>query len=58
MRVRKFARVTPRRLAQEFKRGLSIVGLARKYALTRRQVEEWIRCVTRAEGGRDGATVR
>ena len=42
MGPRHFARVTPRRLAREFKGGLSMVGLARKYGLTRREVEDWI----------------
>ena len=42
-KARQFAHVTPARLAKEFKRGLSMVGLARKYALTRTTVEEWIR---------------
>ena len=45
--ARQMARVTPRMLAREFKAGLSMVGLARKYALTRRQVEDWIRTVAR-----------
>ena len=41
------ARVTPRQLAREFKGGLTMVGLARKYALTQWQVEEWIRSMAR-----------
>ena len=45
------ARVTPRQLAREFKGGLTMVGLARKYALTRREVEAWIRSVTQGERG-------
>ena len=47
VRARKFSRITPRMLAREFKAGLSMVGLARKYALTRQQVEDWIRSVSR-----------
>lgn len=47
IRWRPLSRVTPRKLAREFKDGLTMVGLARKYALTRRQVEEWIRSVAR-----------
>ena len=43
--ARKMCRITPRMLAREFKRGLSMVGLARKYALTQQQVEDWIRSV-------------
>lgn len=49
IRGRPLSRITPRRLAREFKRGLSMVGLARKYALTQRQVEDWIRSVARLE---------
>lgn len=45
--ARSLARVTPRILAREFKSGLTMVGLARKYALRRRQVEDWIRSVAR-----------
>ena len=47
LHARSFARVTPLMLAREFKRGLTMVGLARKYALTRGQVEDWIRSVMR-----------
>lgn len=47
MKSRQFAYVTPRRLALEFKRGLTMVGLARKYALTQKQVETWIRSVAK-----------
>lgn len=47
MKVRALCHVTPAILAREFTRGLSMVGLARKYALTRHQVEEWIRSVQR-----------
>lgn len=45
--ARAFVHVTPRMLAREFKGGLTMVGLARKYALTRRQVEDWVRSVAR-----------
>lgn len=45
--ARRLSRVTPTRLAREFKRGLTMVGLARKYGLTRQQVEDWIRSVAR-----------
>jgi hypothetical protein len=36
-------RVTSRRLLQDFKRGVSMVGLARKYGLRARVVEDRIR---------------
>ena len=36
-------RVTTRTLAREFKAGRSMVGLARKYRLTRREVENRLR---------------
>jgi len=36
-------RVTARRLLREFQRGLSVVGLARKYGLTSLQVQAQIR---------------
>lgn len=49
--ARKMCRITPRRLAREFQSGLSMVGLARKYALTRHQVEDWIRSVSRKTSG-------
>ena len=45
--ARSLSRVTPQRLAREFKGGLTVVGLARKYALRRQQVEDWIRSVAR-----------
>ncbi len=41
-------RVTTRRLAREFKRGLSFVGLARKYGLKMREVENRLRVYLRA----------
>ena len=49
---RQCSHVTPTILAREFKEGLSMVGLARKYALTRQQVEAWIRvrCARRRRG--------
>lgn len=45
--ARHLCRVTSTLLAREFKAGLTMIGLARKYGLTRRQVEEWIRSVAR-----------
>ena len=36
-------RVTARRLAREFKRGLSFIGLARKYGMTSLQVQSRVR---------------
>ena len=45
--ARSLTRITPLRLAREFKGGLTMVGLARKYALTTGQVETWIRSVAR-----------
>ena len=42
--------VTTRRLVREFHRGLSVVGLARKWGLTRRQVEDRIRAFMRGAG--------
>ena len=47
LECRSLSRVTPQRLAREFKGGLTVVGLARKYALRRQQVEDWIRSVAR-----------
>jgi len=47
VKSRGLAHVTPTKLAREFKKGLSMVGLARKYALTRFVVEAWIRSVHR-----------
>jgi uncharacterized protein (DUF433 family) len=41
-------RVTTRRLVREFQRGLSFVGLARKFGLTRHQIEERVRRWMRA----------
>jgi Mor family transcriptional regulator len=35
--------MTPQKLYDEFMRGLSIVGLARKYGMTMRQVEAKLR---------------
>lgn len=36
-----------RRIIIDFKRGLSMVGLARKYAITRAEIERIIRVATR-----------
>lgn len=36
-------RVTDRQLAEDFKRGVSFLGLARKYGMTKRQAEDRIR---------------
>lgn len=36
-------RVPTRTLARDFKRGLSFVGLARKYGMTRHEVEDRLR---------------
>ena len=40
-------RITPTLLAREFKGGLTVIGLARKYGLTRAQVEAKIRAVAK-----------
>jgi transposase-like protein len=38
-------------LEREFKRGLTVVGLARKHGLTRQQVEARLRQILRAQRG-------